>query len=63
MKIGRHWWKFGIVALAMTILGGCSVMHSELGEILDEKNSFSEYWQWEYPGHETGNRNRYMGRN
>ncbi len=49
--------------MAMTVLSGCSVLHSELGEILDEKNSFSEYWQWKYPAHETGNRNRYMGRN
>lgn len=44
------------------VLGGCSLVHSELGTALGEKQSFKEWTGWNYPGNETGNRHAYEGK-
>ncbi|MEK6711006.1 MAG: hypothetical protein AABZ64_10545 [Nitrospinota bacterium] len=58
----RAWWKAVAVVIVMGVLGGCALIHSEIGTALGEKQSFKEWSTWDYPGNETGNRNAYEGK-
>ncbi len=62
MKSVPAWAKGVVVAAGLGALGGCSLVHSELGTLLKEPKSYKEWSTWDYPGNETGNRHAYEGK-
>ena len=62
MKAAKAWSRALIIVAALGALGGCSLIHSELGSLFEEEKSFKEWSTWDYPGNETGNRHRYEGK-